>query len=59
MVAFGDNLNDLPMLRQADVACVVRNGAPGALQAADIVLPSNDEDGVAAYLEKEWPLCSK
>lgn len=59
VVAFGDNLNDLPMLRQADVACVVRNGAPGALQAADIVLPSNDEDGVAAYLEKEWPLCSK
>lgn len=56
VVAFGDNLNDLPMLQLADVACVVRNGAPDARKAADVLLPANDEDGVASYLEKEWPL---
>lgn len=49
-VAFGDNFNDLPMLRTADLALVVENGQPAMKEAADQVIGPNDRDGVAEYL---------
>lgn len=52
VVVFGDNLNDLEMLRKADVGIAVRNGHPEAVAAADVVIGSNDEDSVARYLLK-------
>ena len=51
VVAFGDNHNDLPLLRLADTACVVANAAPEIRAAADTVIAGNDEDGVARYLK--------
>lgn len=54
VVAFGDNLNDLPLLRAADVACVVANGEKAAQEAADFVIGSNEEDGVAAFIEQDF-----
>ncbi|WP_427383511.1 HAD family hydrolase [Janibacter sp. G56] len=49
--AFGDMPNDLPMLEWAGVSHAVANAHPDVLTAADRVVPSNDDDGVAATLE--------
>jgi Cof subfamily protein (haloacid dehalogenase superfamily) len=45
--AVGDMPNDLPMLRAAGLACAVANAHPEVLAAADLVLPGNEEEGVA------------
>lgn len=50
IVVFGDNENDIPMFRIADLACCVSNASPAAHAAADIEIGSNAEDGVAHYL---------
>jgi len=47
LVVFGDNLNDVDMMRLADLSFAPANAAPEALAVADEVIPSNDEDGVA------------
>lgn len=54
VVAFGDNLNDLPLLKAADVACVVANGEKEARAAADFVIGSNEEDGVARFISEDY-----
>lgn len=53
IVAFGDNLNDLSMLEQADVKVAVANGNSRLKSEANIVIKSNDDDGVAKYLNIE------
>ena len=50
VVAFGDNDNDVPLLRSADLALCVENGTPAAKAAADETIRPNTEDGVALYL---------
>lgn len=50
VVAFGDNANDVEMLKNADVAVVVGNAQPIAREVADIVIDTNDRDGVAKHL---------
>jgi Cof subfamily protein (haloacid dehalogenase superfamily) len=52
VVAVGDNLNDLAMLEWAGQGLAVANAAPEVLEAADGVLPSNHDDGVAQLLER-------
>ncbi len=52
MMAFGDGLNDLSMIRQAGFGVVMKNGADEVKQVADIITGTNDEDGVAAIVEK-------
>lgn len=49
--AFGDMPNDLPMIEWAGVGIAVANAHPDVLAAADLVAPSNDEDGVAVTVE--------
>lgn len=51
-VAFGDGLNDLPMIREAGIGIAMINGADETKEAADWIAPSCDEDGVAAGIEK-------
>ncbi len=51
-VAFGDGLNDLPMIREAGIGIAMINGADETKAAADWIAPSCDEDGVAAGIEK-------
>ena len=51
-VAVGDNLNDLSMVRAAGLGATVENGVPALKKAADIVLPSVKEGGVADLIEK-------
>ncbi len=51
-IAFGDGLNDLPMIRDAGIGIAMENGAEETKKAADWIAPSCDEDGVAAGIEK-------
>lgn len=53
VVAFGDNLNDLPMFAQADKKIAVGNAREEVKAAADIVIGTNDEEGVAEWLHDE------
>lgn len=50
LVAFGDNLNDLPMLDIADVAVAVANAHPQVKESADIVIGPNFDDSVARFM---------
>ncbi len=50
MVAFGDDQNDLEMLRICGKGVAVANAVPEILKAANEVTLSNDEDGVALWL---------
>jgi hydroxymethylpyrimidine pyrophosphatase-like HAD family hydrolase len=50
--AFGDMPNDLPMIKWAGVGWAVANAHPTLLEAADRTCPANDDDGVAAVLER-------
>jgi Cof subfamily protein (haloacid dehalogenase superfamily) len=52
VVAFGDMPNDLPMLAWAGTGVAVANAHPEVLAAADEVTGSNDDDGVADYLNR-------
>jgi HAD superfamily hydrolase (TIGR01484 family) len=55
VIAFGDMPNDLPMLTWAGTSCAVANAHPDVLAAATYVIGSNDDDGVAEYLEQTYP----
>ncbi len=50
VVAFGDNLNDIPMLRAANVAVAVENALPEVKDMADIVIGPNTADSVARFI---------
>ncbi|MCW2571407.1 MAG: Cof-like hydrolase [Frankiales bacterium] len=52
VVAFGDMPNDLPMLTWAGRGIAVANAHPDVLAIADEVTASNDDDGVAAVLDR-------
>lgn len=49
---FGDQLNDVPAFGWAGHRVAVANAHPVLLEMADATTLSNDDDGVAAYLEK-------
>jgi hydroxymethylpyrimidine pyrophosphatase-like HAD family hydrolase len=51
-LAFGDMPNDIPMLRWAGWSVAVANAHPDVLSAADEVTTSNEDDGVAAVIER-------
>jgi hypothetical protein len=51
VIAFGDSLNDLPMLSWAGTSYAVANAHRQVLDVVDRVCPANDEDGVATVLE--------
>jgi Cof subfamily protein (haloacid dehalogenase superfamily) len=53
-VAFGDMPNDVPMLAWAGRAVAMANAHPAVKEIADEVTRSNNEDGVAAWLEREF-----
>lgn len=52
MLAMGDGENDVEMLRMAGIGAAVENAMEAAKEAADILIPSNNEDGVAATIQK-------
>ena len=50
IVAFGDDDNDIEMLKLCGKGIAVANAVPEVLKIADAVTLSNDEDGVAKWL---------
>lgn len=46
-VAFGDNLNDIAMMKAADYCCAVSNGRKEVRDIADKTIGKNSEDAVA------------
>ena len=50
MVAFGDNLNDLPLFEASDEAFAVANAKEDVKNAADAVIGRNCEDAVVRYI---------
>lgn len=51
VVAFGDQLNDLEMIRWAGTGYAVASGHPMLVKAADSVAGACDDDGVARVIE--------
>ena len=54
-MAFGDGMNDFTMVEAAGLGIAMSNAEPEVKRVAKWIAPSNDEDGVAAGLEK-WVL---
>jgi len=52
---FGDNLNDLPLFEACDVRLAVENAKPEVKAAADFIIPSNTENGVAEWIYRNMP----
>lgn len=53
LVCFGDNNNDLSMIRSADTGVAVSNACDELKAAADIVIGSNDEGAVPRFIAEE------
>ncbi|MCD6506704.1 HAD family phosphatase [Candidatus Poribacteria bacterium] len=51
MVAIGDNFNDLNMFRYVGLSVAMANAPEEVKRSADIIAPSNDEEGVAEIVE--------
>lgn len=52
MIAFGDEDNDLPMLRDVGYSIAMGNASDKVKAEADFITLSNDDDGVAIAIEK-------
>ncbi|WP_299210810.1 Cof-type HAD-IIB family hydrolase [uncultured Aquimarina sp.] len=50
-VAFGDNYNDIAMIKAVGTGVAVANAKPETLKIADVVTLSGKEDGVATYIK--------
>lgn len=54
IVAFGDNLNDTPMLKAATCGVAVENAYPEVKEAADLVIGPNSSDSVVDYIYNDF-----
>ena len=52
IVAFGDDFNDIEMLRECGIGVAVENAIDEVKVVADFVCDTNDNDGVAKWLEE-------
>lgn len=52
IMAFGDGLNDLQMLKEVGIGVAVSNAREEVKAAADHITRSNDEEGVARFIEE-------
>lgn len=52
MMAFGDDISDLGLMRYCGTGAAVANAIPEIKAAADIIVASQDDDGPAAYLDQ-------
>lgn len=54
VTAFGDNYNDLSLYLAADRKIAVKNAVPVLREKADMVIESNDDDGVVKFIKEEF-----
>jgi Cof subfamily protein (haloacid dehalogenase superfamily) len=52
VIAFGDQKNDLGMLKMVGTSCTVENASIEVKKIADFVIPSNIDGGVIQFLEE-------
>lgn len=52
MIAFGDDENDYEIIKNVGKGVAVANAIPMIREIADDITESNNEDGVAKYIEK-------
>jgi len=52
IIAIGDDVNDVAMIENAGLGVAMGNAKPEALAVADLVVGSNAEDGLAAFLDE-------
>jgi len=52
LMACGDGMNDISMLKYAGLAVAMENAYPEVKEYADYITSSNDDDGVAYAIEK-------
>jgi len=51
VIAFGDDFSDIEMVRECGIGVAVGNAIPEVIAVADIICDTNDNDGVAKWLE--------
>ncbi len=51
IISFGDDYADIEMLKESGLGIAMGNAIPEVKAAADVVIESNDEDGIAQWLE--------
>ena len=54
VTAFGDDAPDIGMLKLCGTGVAMGNALDTVKEAADVVIGSNDEDGIAKYLEQRY-----
>lgn len=54
VVVFGDNVNDIPMMREADLSVAVGNAIPEVKEIADIIIGKNTDDSVARFILTDY-----
>lgn len=52
IIAIGDNENDKIMIKNAQIGVAMGQSSPKIIEVADVVTDSNDNEGVAKFLEK-------
>ncbi len=52
VIAFGDDYNDVEMIKKCGIGVAVNNGVEEAKQAAHFICDANDNDGVAKFIEQ-------
>jgi 5-amino-6-(5-phospho-D-ribitylamino)uracil phosphatase len=52
IIAIGDDVNDLPMIRNAGLGVAMGNARPEVRAAADRIIGTNEEEGLARFLEE-------
>jgi len=55
-LAFGDNYNDLDMLASVGLGVAMGNAPDAVKEAAAAVTAGNDEEGIAKFLQKLFPV---
>ena len=51
IIAIGDDVNDLPMLKNAGLGVAMGNARPEIQAAAKLVIGTNENEGLAQFLE--------
>lgn len=54
IVAFGDNRNDLPLLRAADLSVAVENAIPLVKEEADVIIGNCDSGAVGKFILEDY-----
>lgn len=52
VISFGDSISDIPMLNASGTGVAMGNAVSQVKDIADYITLSNDEDGIAEYIEK-------